>query len=405
LSKLAHKTLLVIALCSRPFVTAAHSAGFNVAAIDGFADRETRALAQQVSVVAFNERGFAADALMTAVHMLDPADYMGFIYGAGFEAQPELLQAIAKIIPLIGNDPAAISRLKSVQFFSTLTDLDIPHPRTFLQSEKENVTSRHLNPPIAQKIVRKLIGGSGGTHIQYDDLPSSGQVSDEHYHQELIAGTPVSLLFIAHERRIEIIGFNEQWLSPSVAMPFRYGGAVNHIALSAAVKQQLIRAAAQLTIEYDLKGLNSLDAILRQEKACMQEQVYVLELNPRLSASFDLYSDKVTHLMRHIDACQYVSLQVLSEVEEPVNRAHAIVYAATGIFIPEDFDWPEWATDTPSQLNGNRFYIAADAPICTVLALSNSSHEAKRLAISRVKMMHELLLAFHDKQQSPARAY
>jgi predicted ATP-grasp superfamily ATP-dependent carboligase len=295
--------------------------------------------------------------------------------------------------------------LKSVQFFSTLTDLDIPHPRTFLQSEKENVTSRHLNPPIAQKIVRKLIGGSGGTHIQYDDLPSSGQVSDEHYHQELIAGTPVSLLFIAHERRIEIIGFNEQWLSPSVAMPFRYGGAVNHIALSAAVKQQLNRAATRLTIEYDLKGLNSLDAILRQEKACMQEQVYVLELNPRLSASFDLYSDKVTHLMRHIDACQYVSLQVLSEVEEPVNRAHAIVYAATGIFIPEDFDWPEWATDTPSQLNGNRFYIAADAPICTVLALSNSSHEAKRLAISRVKMMHELLLAFHDKQQSPARAY
>jgi predicted ATP-grasp superfamily ATP-dependent carboligase len=386
-----HKTLLVIALSSRPYVEAAKAAGYRITAIDGFADRETYSAAEQVLLVAYDARGFVADALMRIIDTLNCSEYAGFIYGAGFEAQPELLQAIAEKIPLIGNDPETVSRLKSLDFFSTLTKLDIRHPRTFPRPQVQDLTQSK-----AKKILCKSIGGCGGTHIRVRNPQVNLLNPTEFYYQEFIAGTPVSLLFVGRANRIDIIGFNEQWLSPTTEMPFRYGGAVSNSELPVTLKRQLIQAAERLTKAYGLKGLNSLDAIVHDGLA------YILELNPRLSATFDLYADKAINMKRHIEACRGVAAAYEAANQDTTNRAHAIVYAVKKMFISEDFGWPEWVTDKPS-LNTAGLCIPQGAPICTVMASGNSSDEAKQLAISRVKMMQELLATFHEKQKKPGQ--
>jgi predicted ATP-grasp superfamily ATP-dependent carboligase len=373
----ASKALLVIALSSRPYVEAAKQAGFRVVAIDAFADRQTHDLTERLIVVDYNERGFNAAMMMAVIDGLNVAEYCGMIYGSGFEAQPALLQYIADRIPLIGNTAENVAAVKTPSiFFATLTRLGIPHPPL----KNACLTDSPIDD-IQNVYIRKLVGGSGGIHIQ----PIYGNPSSPNYYdQQYLAGKPVSLLFLAHKGLVKVVGFNEQWLNPAASLPFRYGGAVSNIKLAKNVEMQLVQVAQKLTREFNLKGLNSLDAILKNDVA------YVLEINPRLSATFDLYPDKAVNILRHIQACQPEMIQPGLLCGSPsaltamnICHAHAIVYASSDVAISTDFDWPEWATDTPLGMT----YIEAQQPVCTVLSTAENSEAAKQLAQSRVKIL------------------
>jgi predicted ATP-grasp superfamily ATP-dependent carboligase len=314
---------------------------------------------------------------MTVIDGLNVADYCGVIYGSGFEAQPALLQFVADRIPLIGNDSVNVATIKTPNiFFAALTRLGIPHPPL----KNERFTDISTDDGVQKKYIRKLVGGSSGVHIQpINRYPPS----PDYYDQQYLEGSSVSLLFLASEGFVEVLGFNEQWLNPTASLSFRYGGAVSNIKLTKSVETQLVLAAQKLTQAFNLKGINSLDAILKNDVA------YVLEINPRLSATFDLYPGKAVNILRHIQACQPemlcsspATLEVMS-----VNYAHAIVYAPVALGIPADFDWPEWSTDTPL----NMIYIEAQQPVCTVLATGESGETAKQLAQSRVKILLKLL--------------
>lgn len=375
------QALLVIALSSRPYVEAAKLAGLRVIAIDAFADRQTLASAQRVIIVNHDAHGFKADMMRSVIDSLDAKDYWGVIYGSGLEAQPALLQYIADSMPLIGNDPANVYAVKTPDiFFSALAKWAIPHPPS-----KDCCPTEQQSQPVSKKTIRKLTGGSGGMHIQYtnDQLPARG-----YYDQQYVDGDAVSLLFQACDGRVEVLGFNGQWLYPSASTPFRYGGAVSNIPLAPEIKMQFLLAAQKLTGEFKLKGLNSLDAIVKNGV------VYVLEINPRLSATFDLYPAKANNIVRHIQACQRKALSenVLTAVHT-LHHAHAIVYAPHALTIPTAFDWPAWATDIPS--DGS---IGAQQPVCTVLATAKSSQGAKQLAQSRVKMLLESITEFNQVQ-------
>ena len=68
-------------------------------------------------VVAYDRQGFYADTLIAAVDTFDVSRYAGFVYGSGFEAQPELLSRIAAKLPLIGNAPDAVAAVKTQTVF------------------------------------------------------------------------------------------------------------------------------------------------------------------------------------------------------------------------------------------------------------------------------------------------
>ena len=203
----------------------------------------------------------------------------------------------------------------------------------------------------------------------------------------------MSLLFAANSRAIEVIGFNEQWLSPTEMLPFRYGGAVSNVELSQAVKQQLITAAEKITVAFGLLGLNSLDAVVNNGL------VYVLEINPRLSASFDLYeADKLyeannvaLNLMNvHVQASH--AAELLQFKAATVCKAHAVVYAINDIVIASTFSWPAWVMDIPLIiLPQKEIRLLAGEPICTVMAQAESAENSKQLIGARLAEMQQLL--------------
>lgn len=352
-------------------------AGYEVAAIDAFADMQTRALCQQLMVVPYAAQGFDAAALMTAMNALDLSQFDGLVYGSGFEAQPALLEKLAQQIPLLGNAAEVVAQVKNPHdFFASLNSHQIAYP------------DWGVHPPQSlQNMLVKTVGASGGSHIQYADM-AYNQQELACYFQQKVEGKAVSLLFIAHQQGLEIIGFNELWTAPACHAPFRYGGAVSNADLSEQVKSQLRYAAEKLRQHFGLLGLNSLDAVVKLDAD--SEQVLVLEINPRPSATVDLYMEKMPDLLaRHIQACQKV-LPTRPQAEAGLSKAHAVVYADEGLLISPDFAWPHWVKDNPMP-DMQSVKILAKAPLCMVHGVAKNASAAKRLAKSRAVKILALL--------------
>lgn len=345
----------------------------------------------------YDDFGFDAEHLLQTLHTLENkssdnlasqlSQFAGFVYGSGFEAQPELLQKVAALIPVIGNSSATLAAVKDLSvFFAVMQKLNIKHPETFEQLPADVDASLY---------VRKFSGGCGGVHIK-PAASAPHHWLERYYFQRKLEGLPVSLLFVANGTEVDVVGFNEQWVSASADMPFRYGGAVSHAALSVIVQEQLLDAAKHLTAKFDLLGLNSLDAIVHKTSAGA-EQVYVLEVNPRLSATVDLYNNDGVLFERHVQAClcrQLVGAGQLQDVYEEVSKAHAIVYADVDVMLNTEMIWPDWVTDTPVQLK-TPLNIVAGAPVCSVLAYADSADAAKKEVLARVQQIKNLLQSTH----------
>lgn len=345
---------------------AAAAAGYAVVAVDAFGDADTRAQAAAVLQLPYRDGGFDAAEVRRRVLPLLGED-AGLVYGSGFETQPELLEEIARRGRVYGNSAETVRMLKHPgRFFSLLAELELPFPET-----------RLTLPETADGWLRKCIGGSGGVHV----APLVAGEGAGGYCQRQLPGRPCSLLFLADGRDIVVVGYNEQWLAPAPGMPFRYGGAVGNIALPAPACAAMQRAAQQLARAAGLRGLNSLDCMVHGEQA------WVLEVNPRLSATFALYDTQAygANLLRaHLQACAGV-LDWAARAEGAC--AHLIYYAPFGSTIPPGLAWPPWVADVP--LAGST--IRAGEPLCSVMACAPEAAGAAALVHRRARDLQQQL--------------
>ena len=351
--------VIIAAIAARPYVQAAANAGFQVLAIDLFADEETRLAATESYTIHANDDGLDATDLLELLRLIVQPDDV-FCYGAGFERQPLLLKKIAKLLPIMGNTPLAVHAVNTPKlFFALLGNLAIAYPA---------INFNGLNNP--RRWLQKQAGGSGGGHITCalpltDIPPKSG-----YYYQQQVMGKTISLLFLAYGNHIEVIGFNEQWCAPTTMYPYRYGGAVSHISLHASVRERICSAATDMAKELNLIGINSLDCIVDDET------VWVLELNPRLSATFALYENTHGDLFKaHLSACSGNKVELPPLTQQ--SHAYQIIYAHDGCVVPVNMGWPDYVLDRP--IAGS--IIEAGQPLCSVFATAKHAHDARKLVI------------------------
>jgi predicted ATP-grasp superfamily ATP-dependent carboligase len=335
-------------------------------------------MASQTYRIAYTDGHFDPEEVVQTLQALDLGTVTGLVYGSGFETTPELLDTINEHIPVIGNTSQILRNLKRPrQFFMLLDVLKIPHPEVSFKP-LENATGW----------LYKQGGGAGGTHIRKAlPLPSISPTRG-YYFQREIKGIPVSLLFAANGSQARAIGFNELWMSPTASMPYRYGGAVSHAVLQHSVEQQLVQIAQQITNAVGLRGINSLDAVVEGD------QVYVLEINPRLTATFDLYqslgsqSSSADLFNLHLQACGG-NIDGFPQLADSA-KAHHVAYAPFPVHLPLEMTWPEWVADIPS--DGS--YIATNQPVCTILAEADTAENARELALAREEALRDIIQAY-----------
>jgi uncharacterized protein len=364
---MAGQSILIAAFSGRAAALAARRSGLVPLVADLFADDDTRALAAVVRHVAGDpQAGFEAGGLIRALGELAaaaPSPPIGVVYGAGFEDRPALLAEIGGRWPLLGNTPETVAAVKDPwRLAGTLSALGIAHPRIAAQA-------------LAGWLIKRR-GGAGGAHIS-DGAPVG---AGGFYAQERVEGRPVSALFLAGAKGAEIVGFSEQWTAPGADQPYRFGGAVTPAGIDEALADALGGAIRAVAAAFDLKGVNSADFLVGPE------DWWLIEINPRLSATLDLFDDDQGRLFAaHLAATR--GLPAHAPPPPRGARALQLVYAPAEIPRLPLIDWPDWTADRPRA--GSR--VPADAPFCTVLATAQTPCEARRLCGTRAGKILKLM--------------
>ena len=324
---------------------AARQSGLIPLVIDLYADQDTRAISEAVCQVdALDEQSLRA--------ALD--DILGrflvtlAIYGSGLESSPGCVEILEQTFELLGNDYATFLKVQNKRlFFELLSRFGVPFP--------EVVYGR---PRSRADWLIKPFQGEGGAGIScFAGQPVIGKAV---YWQKAIEGISGSALFLANgQGGARLIGFNTQWCSGTEPdSEFIFAGIINNSPLSLEQEQRVGKWIQVLIGAYALKGLNTLDFIVQDDK------VFVLEINPRPSASLQLYGSDL--LLMHIDAC-YGRLE-RTFVSVPGFCGFQIVYADATLRISEHFQWPEECADLPAP----GLIIRKGRPICSIIARDKS---------------------------------
>lgn len=334
--------LAIVSQSARIYAEMARREGFEVLAIDAFADIDTAEAADAVwRLPALCERLSAADlnALMDKLDSWQP-DHL--LTGSGFEANIEGYAGLYHRYALSGNRPGAIAQVKDPFWLNT-------------HCIRQHVMTPDVQSQAPQQghWLHKIAGQSGGAHINDShkgDWSNTSVLNPEvhGYWQAFQTGQPVGALFVATKQSITLIGVHALKQRPGM---YSYAGASRlHDAKLTRAMQQLLDAVVP---DCGLVGINSLDAIWHDGR------LHVLEINPRLSASMRLYAE-LPLIQAHIASCQGANVAELNA--NTLHTSHCIIYAKQTIEISQA-ELPAWLEDRPD--NGS---IAGGQPVCSLYA-------------------------------------
>jgi predicted ATP-grasp superfamily ATP-dependent carboligase len=355
------KDVLIVAASGRALAASARRGGYWPLVVDFFGDSDTIALAHAHARLEDGlARGITLDTLDAALARVTAGRQpCGLVWGTGFEDRPVLLTHLARRWRLCGNGAETVATLKNPLAFAALCDdCGIAHPETTL-----------LPPSNTGGWLAKRKGGAGGGHIK---PATERHAAPDIYYQRHVAGTPVSLLFLADGQRALILGSSAQWAAPTAHHPFRYGGAVRPAALTASTAGALADSVRRLAAAIPLLGLNSADFLVERDG------FRLLEVNPRPSATLDIFEPPGGSLFAlHISACDGALDRAAPNL--PGAMATAIVYADRDARIPA-VPWPDWVADRPHAGTD----VRAGEPLCTVHACAATAADARAMADERL---------------------
>lgn len=355
--------LLIIAQSARMLTYAAQRVGLNPIVIDVFADSDTETFALECCQIPQLSRYYLISALnfLTARHSISHV-----IYGSGFEEHPDSLCYLTEKLVVLGNAHKTFVALQEKRFFfSTLVALEIPYPDVSF-----------MEPELADDWLIKPMFGHGGAGIKR--FRKGSDVAKYYYWQKYLTGAQYSVLFLADGQHAQVVGFNTQWtLNSDENTEFIFSGIINSCDLSDEFKQNIIGWLEKLVPIYGLLGINSLDFI--HVNGCN----YILEVNPRPSASMQLYDADL--LSSHIRACNGELTPNLPL--QTRTAAYQVIYAEQDLTIPLQFYWPDCVVDIPKA----GALIRKGQPICSIIVHEkNTQLVLVQLAIRQQQLIQNL---------------
>ncbi len=355
------KKILIVASSGRSLAASAARAGYQSYVIDLFEDFDTSAMSVASKNACANQAlRFDEKKLQQALTEWADVDFSAVVYGAGFEADTEWLDGLNTKNNLFGNSAELVRHLKDpATFFGLLDSVAIPFPAV-----RVNV------PADPDGWLAKATGGTGGAHVQSAQGVSANA---ETYFQRFEAGRNLSVLFLADGKKAQVVGFSEQLTQKIGDANYCYIGAISDAGLPDDMQKNIADKLDLLVATIGLVGLNGIDFIQRGD------EYFVLEINPRPTATMELYDANFAQglLHAHLQACE--GQLTPASTNEKMLRGHRIVFAEQNTRIPTSFKFPDWCADIPQPGS----FVAQDAPLCSVLANGTERDQVMQLLQQR----------------------
>lgn len=373
--------VIIAGISTRAAAASAARAGFDVTAIDAFAD-----LDQHPAVHAHAVAPFSPDAVARTASTL-PGDAVSYL--ASFENHPDAVAALATGRALWGNPPDVLTRVRDPHLLAaTLRRRGLPAPRLEYQAGV-----RYLQKPLAS---------GGGNGIRF--WTPGHRVPTGSYLQEYLDGVSGSIVFVADGADAVVLGISRQLAGlatrpatghrPLISSLFRYCGNVLDPMLAG---DEHLRSAAALlaqgvTEEFGLVGLNGIDVIVRDR------QPVAIEVNPRWSASMELVERATGSVLFGLHALACTDRRLPRSVPEywraSLAVGKAIVYARHAVTAGDTRPWLDDQTVRDVPRPG--VLIGRGEPVCTVLAEAADANACVAALETRAARLYAEMLSWQE---------
>jgi predicted ATP-grasp superfamily ATP-dependent carboligase len=349
--------LAIVSQSARIYAEMARREGFEVLAVDAFADVDTAEAAHEVLRLPALIGQLKTEDISKLTDKLDAWQPEHILTGSGLEANIECYEHLYRRYALSGNTSGVIAQVKNPFWLNT-----------YCEAHKVMTPAVRSQAPVNGRWLYKVAGQSGGRHVR--DWAGSDSAAGEGYWQAFQAGLAVGALFVANRQTVTLIGVHALKQSPGT---YTYAGAARlHGPRLVEAMQDMLQT---LVPELGLTGVNSVDAIWQDGR------LHLLEINPRLSASMRLYT-KLPLIQAHITSGQGVATPELNP--DTMHGSHCILYAKQAIEASE-LDFPAWLEDRPD--GGS---IPAGQPVCSLYAEGRSEDEMQQALQDRKTQLEKL---------------
>ncbi|MCS5631946.1 MAG: ATP-grasp domain-containing protein [Pirellulaceae bacterium] len=369
--------LLIIGASARAAVASARQSSWTIHAMDMFGDIDTRS---QSNFHLLND--YPTDCLSLLSDIRPDA----ICVTGAMENYPNILQELATRTTLLAPAVDQIARMRDPSNLqSVLTSSNWQYPRTFAANE-------HL-PDDETLWLTKPIASAAGQGIHPFDNTDLSSPEPTKIIQERISGRNISVSFLMHPSRTDLLGCTEQLLGHRElqASEFQYCGSIGPLHIPPSIQKKLQELGQFLQHEYSLRGLIGVDLILHDD------QLWLIEINPRYTASMELFESQFNRSMiqLHLDSFSKHPATFNRIDHANIHYGKAVLFARETTQVPNDFQsiWQaalNCQRPTVADLPPIGAIVEAGHPLFTIFAHSGSTAE------TRAKL-HQQATSFYNR--------
>jgi predicted ATP-grasp superfamily ATP-dependent carboligase len=385
--------ILVIGMDVVSLATSATKAGYKVYGVDYFGDQDLKRVCHESLSIVKQTPGvtcgqlstnFSPEALLQlTMRLLKKNAIDATLLSTGLDDSPDVLFELNDMIPILGNHPYVIERIRDkMKFFQELERLEIPHPETAMAESFEEARKRAKD--IGYPVLVKPSKGFGGVGIRKAQGPKELKQAFHHAYlidekvliQEYISGISASVSLISSNNETITLALNEQLLGVSELgqeEPFGYCGNVVPLVTNGSVMNRCKNTAEKITSHFGLVGSNGIDFVISKEGV-----PYIVEVNPRFQATLECVERVlgINMVEAHMKACLQGILPIIAK-KTAVFCTRLILFASQRLVVP-DLSVLEEVRDIPIP----EIIIEKGEPVCSIVregADRNSSLRKARI--------------------------
>ena len=388
------RRVLLAGVSTRAAAESAARAGFVVTAIDAFGDLDQHPSVRCLSL----QRDFTADAAARAARSIE-CDAVAYL--SSFENHLRAVSTLAAGRALWGNTPAVLRRVRDPMLVTrALRRRGIAAPAVCVVSgfppplrfgEARRSATREGGSRTEGRWLVKPLASGGGHRVR--PWRCTTRLPRGCYLQELVDGTPGSVVFVAAGGRAVPLGVSRQLVGEHSfgVTGYRYCGNIlvgAGDAGDAALVKRACALAHAVAAEFGVVGVNGVDFVARDGFP------YAIEVNPRWSASMELVERAygLSVFGAHAAACTAGALPEFDLMrarrgEGAVGKA--VVFARRDVAVGDTRAWlPGDAAASVRDIPHPNQRIAAGRPVCTVFATGRDAVSCHRALVRRAERVY-----------------
>ncbi|QGJ70460.1 Hypothetical protein PBC10988_21570 [Planctomycetales bacterium 10988] len=323
------KSILIVGASVRAAMQSAQRAGFSPYGMDLFADQDTQAAGSVQAISPYPEGIISHSKKIPA---------SPWIYTGALENYPRTIAELSRSRPLLGNGPKVLRKVRDPFWLAETCREILPTvPQLALWKDHQSLTDSDWLLKPFHSAAGRMVQSLQTVLEKKERNPSIVKEFKEKkfYLQQRMKGETQSALYFATQGKAVLWGVTQQLSGCKFlnAKEFHYAGSIGPLSLTKEQTQDWQALGDHLVQKANLKGVFGLDAVVNQEG------IWPLEVNPRWTASVELYERAygISAFLNHVHAVNDESVTVpdFKNLTPSSYWAKGILYAKQEIEIKE----------------------------------------------------------------------